>query len=338
MPENILTLRYMGEGRATFRAQILTWYHTQGRKLPWRGESDPYRVWLAEVMLQQTRVEQMKPYYARFLSLFPAVEDLAGAPREQVLKAWEGLGYYRRAQNLHRAAQEINRIGWPTDYVGWRHLPGVGDYTAAQVAAVLLKLPIGAVDGNIRRVYSRLFAQTHLSPRQLQDIANFYVDPRAPGDFNQALMDLGALVCTPKNPQCLLCPVQSLCQGAGDPTKFPSPKAKTPLLERYFFVVCAQREGQIAIRQRPDQGLLGGLWELPNIQVPDRKTLVPNFFNTSYCTTITHGYTHFRAVFLVYRGDLAPEIAAGCCWVDWSTLTQYPFSRGFQKILQALSP
>lgn len=311
-----------------WRQDLLAWYRCHGRDLPWRRDPQPYPVWLSEIMLQQTRIDQMLPYYGRFLERFPTVADLAAADLSEVLKQWEGLGYYSRARNLHRAAQQIARQGWPLDYAGWYRLPGVGPYTARAVTSVLYALAVGAVDGNIRRVYSRFFAE----PRVLQTLADQRVDPQVPGDFNQALMDLGATVCTPRQPHCGSCPLAKNCQALAQNriAEFPPVKTRKPLPERIFLVVVPLGSGGVWLTQRPARGLLGGLWELPNRAVQaaitaeqDYDGLIPQ----RRLGQVVHTYTHFRAVFEVWAGQGNEP------WVPWSAVPSYPISRGFRRVL-----
>ncbi|MFN8454597.1 MAG: A/G-specific adenine glycosylase, partial [Anaerolineae bacterium] len=205
---------------AHLRSQLLTWYHHNRRDLPWRGETDPYRIWISEVMLQQTQVTTVIPYYYRFLQRFPTLADLAAASLPEVLKVWEGLGYYARARNLHRAAVEIvakygGRL--PHTYAELRRLPGFGDYTAGAIVSIAFGQAVPALDGNVKRVLARLLAwqeEVTRGPaaRRLRDFAAELVDPQAPGDWTQAVMELGAVICVPQNPKCLLCPVNELCQ------------------------------------------------------------------------------------------------------------------------------
>ncbi len=320
------------------RAALLAWYDDHQRVLPWRGSGDPYCVWLSEVMLQQTQVAQVIPYYARFLSRFPTLATLAKADLTAVLQVWQGLGYYTRARNLHQTAQQIEVTGWPQTYAGWRALPGVGDYTARAVTAIILNLPLGAVDGNIRRVYSRLTAQPQFTVRQLQLLADIWVDAQRPGDFNQALMDLGSLICTPRQPQCEVCPIQSFCLGyaQGLVAQLPAKKIKPIRPQRHFLVLLVIENDQILLHQRPPSGLLGGLWELPNQEVGDVIALGKNLYGLIpevALSTIKHNYTHFQAVFHTYTGHFDPETQANYQWVTRSDLINYPMSRGFQKIL-----
>ncbi|RMF05515.1 MAG: A/G-specific adenine glycosylase, partial [Chloroflexi bacterium] len=210
----------LAEHNPAIRAELLRWYRRNGRALPWRDETDPYRIWVSEVMLQQTQVATVVPYYHRFLARFPTVEALAAASQEQVLKLWEGLGYYARARNLHRAAREIvekwsGRL--PQSGAQLRTLPGFGEYTAAAVASIAFGEPVAAVDGNVKRVLARLFAvETDVTrnpgARHIGQAAQQLLESRHPGDWNQAVMELGATVCTPTSPRCAGCPLRKWCR------------------------------------------------------------------------------------------------------------------------------
>ena len=260
---------------------LLAWYDAVRRDLPWRHTRDPYRIWLSEIMLQQTRTETVKSYYNRFLALFPTVADLAHAPQEQVLKAWEGLGYYSRARNLQRAAQEIVRSyngQLPASYDLLKKLPGIGDYTAGAIASIAFDLPVPAVDGNVLRVLTRVLAcpddialpATKETFRQLL----LPVEPTpGAGAFNQALMELGAVVCLPNSPpQCLVCPLQGLCLAhqQGRETDFPvkSPKKARRIEQRTLLLFsCTFPEGKrILLHRRPEKGVLRGMWEFPALE------------------------------------------------------------------------
>ncbi len=330
-----------------FRSTLLDWYTDTQRVLPWRISQDPYRVWLSEIMLQQTRVEQAIPYYERFLTQFPAVQALAEADLQEVLKAWEGLGYYSRARNLHQAARAIHTQGWPQDYQGWRSLSGVGEYTARAVGSIVLGLPLGAVDGNVRRVYSRLLGIETFRPQELQALADSLVDPVQPGAFNQALMDLGSSLCTPQNPRCLLCPVRDFCEGfaQGRVDELPAKVQKPVVPHRQFLVIFHETSAGLYIRKRPEKGLLGGLWELPNLEIDlatgseilsgvEVQGLIPNILQTK----VEHRYTHFQSTLWVYTGHLSAGLQSACALASWKELEQYPFSRAFQKVFERLGP
>lgn len=253
---------------------LLRWYDQSARVLPWREDPTPYRVWVSEIMLQQTRVEAVRPYYERFLEAFPTVEALAGAPEDRLLKQWEGLGYYNRARNLQRAAQVIvERYGGqvPASFEELRSLPGIGDYTAGAVASIAFQILVPAVDGNVLRVISRVLCRYDniLDPRVKRRTERELrqVLPRRVGDFNQSLMELGALVCLPGGPpKCLVCPLRQVCRGRAQGVAEELPvkaKAKPRRREDRTVFLLVSREGRLALSRRPDQGLLAGLWELP---------------------------------------------------------------------------
>lgn len=251
----------------TFSDTLLIWYDENRRPLPWRESRDPYRIWLSEIMLQQTQAETVKGYYARFLDRFPTVFDLAQAPEDDVLKLWEGLGYYSRARNLHRAAKmvasEMNGV-FPGNAEGLRKLPGVGPYAANAIASITADECVPALDGNQARVLSRILAHEDVikTPFDLKDRAMELMHPDRPGDYNQALMDLGAGICTPRNPKCGLCPVAGFCAAlkADACEDFPRKAPPIPKREQDICVVIAIHRGRILLHRRP-KGLLGGLYE-----------------------------------------------------------------------------
>ena len=256
---------------------LLAWYRSRARVLPWRQQPTPYRVWISEIMLQQTRVEAVKPYFDRFLAALPTVQSLADTPEDVLLKLWEGLGYYNRARNLQKAAQRVVADfggALPADYDALLTLPGIGPYTAGAIASIAYGIAMPAVDGNVLRVVSRILASPHdiAEPSvkeavfaRLQEI----LPPDAPGDFNQALMELGATVCLPKSAaRCADCPVASLClakaQDAVAALPVKAPKKARRVEEKTVFLLLAG--GRAALRKRPKRGLLAGLWELPHAE------------------------------------------------------------------------
>ena len=251
------------------RAALLEWFAAARRDLPWRsvdaaGRRDPYRVWVSEVLLQQTQVARGRVYFERFLAAFPTVQALAAAGQEAVLKAWEGCGYYARARNLHRAAQQVAAEGIPGDYDGWRALPGIGPYTAAAIASLAYGERRAVLDGNVRRVLARLHAVAEPGERWAQAAADELLDPVFPGDWNEALMDLGATVCTPANPDCPACPLRGHCAAyaLGDPACYPAPKRRAAVREvRAVALLIGNRER--AYLEQRHGSLLGGLWGLP---------------------------------------------------------------------------
>ena len=250
----------------SFAEDLLKWYDAHARSLPWRGQRDPYRVWLSEVMLQQTRAETVKGYYARFLDRFPTVFDLAAAPENDVLKLWEGLGYYSRARNLHAAAKRVTEAGgaFPGDAAGLLRLPGIGPYAANAIASIAYGEAVPALDGNQARVLARVLAWEPAlrTPFDLLDPARELLPADRPGDYNQALMDLGTAVCTPKQPKCGECPVAVHCRALAEDAAadFPRKLPPVPKVEQAWTIVLMTVNGRMLVRKRP-KGLLGGLYE-----------------------------------------------------------------------------
>lgn len=261
-----------------FSTELLAWYRLQKRDLPWRLNRDPYRVWVSEIMLQQTRVDTVIPYYLAFMEQFPTVSALAEAPEEEVLKRWEGLGYYSRARNLQAGAKKVmEQYGGiiPDDYAAVSGLKGVGPYTSGAIMSIAFNRPYPAVDGNVMRVLSRYFCLeddiAKPSTRTgIEKLAGALIPDGAAGDFNQALMELGALVCTPKSPGCLTCPVMELCAGriAGKETVLPIKTKAKPPRDEYRAAVIVEHGGKVLVRQRPNTGLLAQMWELPHVLLP----------------------------------------------------------------------
>lgn len=249
---------------------LLEWYRLNKRELPWRGTHDPYRVWVSEIMLQQTRVEAVKGYYERFLTRFPTAAALAHAEEDDVLKAWEGLGYYSRARNLHKAAKRIAEEGFPRDHDGVRSLPGVGDYTAGAICSIAYDLPCPAVDGNVLRILTRLFADganidEPTTKSAFADALREVYPPEA-GDFCQALMELGAIVCVPNGePMCGACPWSELCRAhlQGREGEFPVRNEKRARKVVPMSVFVLESGGMYALEKREGKGLLAGLWQFP---------------------------------------------------------------------------
>jgi A/G-specific adenine glycosylase len=254
-------------------AALLAWYRRHARRLPWRGHPDPYAVWISEVMLQQTRVETVIPYFEAWMRRFPGVRVLAGASVQEVLRAWEGLGYYRRAVNLHRAARQILTTGagrWPQTASEWRALPGIGDYTAAAIAALAFGQDEIALDGNLRRVLARWIdlpvdVRSAQGEKRLLAAARSQLPAGKAAAFNQALMDLGAVICTPRAPACEMCPVSSGClaRRRGTQGQRPVRAGRGRVPHRIVAAAVLRRNGRVLIARRPEGGLLGGLWEFP---------------------------------------------------------------------------
>lgn len=262
-----------GAHTGPFRARLLAWYDAHARDLPWRESRDPYRIWLSEIMLQQTRVAAVISHYHEFLRRFPTVEKLAAARESSVLAAWSGLGYYRRARMLHAAAKVIAgelRGEFPRTVDGLRQLPGIGRYTAAAIASIAFDEPVAVVDGNVERVLRRFFAR-NLSQEGVWQAAEGLLDRSRPGDFNQAMMELGATVCTPRAPACLACPVVELCATRGE---HPLAAKTPPQKKREIHFALARRNGSVFLTRRPhDARLMASMWELP--EIPDRRVRTP---------------------------------------------------------------
>ena len=308
---------------AMFEA-LIPWYEAHKRELPWRQDKEPYHVWLSEIMLQQTRVEAVKEYYRRFLTTLPTIADLAEAPEEQILKLWEGLGYYNRVRNLQKAAQTIcaDYAGvFPSEYAQIRSLSGIGDYTAGAIASICFDAPTPAVDGNVLRVYSRLLAddanidlQT-TKKRITRKLQETY--PRKnPGIATQALMELGATVCVPNGaPRCDVCPVAEICQARKQDTwrdlPVRSEKKKRKIVDKTVFVLLT--EDTVALHKRSASGLLAGMWEFPNVDVKlDKQEAVTQvtgwqtepvdlLMQTSYTHIFSHVEWHLTAYYIRCR-------------------------------------
>ena len=252
-----------------FHSKLLNWYDTHARDLPWRQDRNPYRVWVSEIMLQQTRVAAVIEHYHEFLRRFPTVQKLASARESSVLAAWSGLGYYRRARMLHAAAKVVARERdgkFPESSQEWRTLPGIGRYTAAAIASIALAEPVAVVDGNVERVLQRLTGKP-ISGEQFWTLAETLLDRSRPGDFNQAMMELGATVCTPRAPSCLMCPLLESCATRGESASLGKGSRQN---KRDIHYALSRRNGSIFLTQRPaDACLMAGMWELPEIPGPE---------------------------------------------------------------------
>lgn len=256
-----------------FTTSIVNWFKDNRRALPWRETKDPYAIWLSEVILQQTRIAQGRAYWEKFITTWPTYESLAGASEDEVLKAWQGLGYYSRARNLHAAAQQLVALGgFPITYKAIRQLKGVGDYTAAAIASIAFGEPVAVVDGNVYRVLSRYFGidtpiDTTQGKKEFAALAQELLYTQDPSGYNQAIMDFGAILCTPANPLCHQCPLIDTCRAYQQQTiaLLPVKAKKIKQTERHFHYVCILHEDEIAIHQRGGGDIWQGLWELPDL-------------------------------------------------------------------------
>ena len=333
---------------------LLDWYDTEGRSLPWRirpeeraaGQvADPYAVWLSEIMLQQTTVPHATPYWRKFLAAFPTVIELANADRDRVLTMWAGLGYYARARNLHKCAGVIrDEYGgaFPQTEAELLKLPGIGPYTAATIAAICFDEATNIVDGNVERVVSRIFKIEALLPKarpEYRRIAGKLASPKRAGDYGQALMDLGATVCTPRSPKCSDCPWQNFCEGFKDKsqTDYPKKAKKAKLPVRYGSAFVLKSGEAVLLRRRPDKGLLGGMMGFPGTEWGEKPSSpllsAPEARNWEKCQgEVKHIFTHFELRLDVYRADTQDKLLNGV-WAGLDVINDYALPTVMKKVL-----
>lgn len=344
---------------------LLNWYTQNSRTLPWRADPNPYAVWVSEVMLQQTRVETVIPYFERWMERFPTPEALASASQEEALVVWEGLGYYSRARSLHQAARLIQaEYGGqiPGDVETLRRLPGIGPYTAAAIASISFGQDEAALDGNIRRVLARVFdvrqpARSPEGERRLWALAAEHLPPGRAGDYNQALMDLGSAVCTPRRPDCPGCPLRGICRARELGVQEQRPVASVSRGQPHYTVTAAviHRNGAVLIARRPENGLLGGLWEFPGGKVMEGEDL-PTCLRREikeelgvdvevgeHLGVYRHAYTHFRVTLhafhcLLPAGEPYPIQASDIRWVKPTELAAFPMGKIDRRISKDLLP
>jgi len=344
-------------------ARLLRWYAANGRRLPWRGKKSPYQVWVSEIMLQQTRVDAVVPYYRRWMKRFPTVTSLAQASQRDVLRQWEGLGYYARARNLHQSAKVV-----VDEYLGRlpsrRHdllaLPGIGDYTAGAISSIAFGLDEPVLDGNIRRVLARLFAiaervDSSAGTAILHELAVAHLPRGRAGEFNQALMDLGATVCLPARPRCGICPLASVCEAnrLGMQGKFPILRPRQRIPHLALGAVVALDRKRVLIARRQSKGLLGGMWEFPTASLGSeagpRGSFEPQFVKELHknyglrlgrhrpLITIEHAYSHFRVTVQAYRCKIRPfRPRPGMRWTSIRDLSRFPMGRVDRQIADKL--
>ena len=344
--------------------RILSWYARHKRDLPWRKTRNPYFIWISEVMLQQTQVDTVIPYYQRFLRQFPTMEALAKASLQEVLKAWENMGYYARARHLHAAAREVvNRMGGkiPKTWDEIIRLPGIGTYTASAILSFAFDKKFPTVDGNARRVLCRLYAiqepiDENRTQKKINELAMKMIPSEDPASFNHGIMELGATVCKPQRPLCNICPLQDLCLAfqKGLPGTLPITRKRKPLPHKEMTAaVIRDKRGRILMVQRPNKGLLGGLWKFPGGERAPDETLQQGLRRRVWeelgigirvgepLTSVDHAYTHFRITlhaFQCVRRNGKPR-AIGCDKVQWvkpDRLVDFPFSRADRKVIAAL--
>lgn len=337
--------------------RLLAWYRVNKRILPWRDHPDPYAVWVSEIMLQQTRVETVVDYFTRWMSAFPTVNALAQADEQEVLNLWEGLGYYSRARNLHKAARFVvdeYDSQLPEDEKELQNLPGIGRYTAAAIASMAFGRDSAALDGNIRRVYTRLFdiaepIGTTKTEKLLWEMAEELLPRGNAGDYNQALMDLGAIICTPKSPKCDDCPLREGCKanavGTVDLRPVRQAKKAAPHVVHAGAVIVAK--GRVLLAQRPKEGLLGGMWEFPNGRVSghpaeDLADVIWSAYQVKVrvldrLVVVNHAYTHFKITEHAFFAEmLASSQRENLRWVAVADLGDYPMGKVDRKIAEAV--
>ena len=303
------------------KKRLSLWYSKNKRLLPFRNSKEPYKIWLAEIMLQQTQMATVIPYFNRWINHFPNLQNVAEAQLSELLKLWEGLGYYARCRNFHKAAIIINRDHngkIPDDWETFRSLPGVGDYTAAAVLSISYSLPYVVIDGNVKRVMARVLGRKKLSTRNMSMISNRlnnWIDKENPGDFNQAMMELGAMLCKPKRPKCIVCPLQTVCKAAavGDPARYPG-KIKKAIQPHYITVGgLIWRKNRFYVQKRDEGSMLGGLWEFPGgkvrkdeslevalkTRIKEKLDLTPVILKK--IGSVHHSYSHFSITFHGYH-------------------------------------
>ena len=338
-----------------FSDALLTWYRQSARELPWRGCTDPYAIWVSEIMLQQTRVETVIPYFEKWMQRFPTIRSLADAPQQDVLAAWEGLGYYSRARNLQHAAQIVvaqHNGALPGDVKALQRLPGIGRYTAGAIASIAFGLDEPVLDGNVRRVLARVHnlqepARSPGGEARLWALASEHLPPGQASDYNQSLMDLGASICTPHSPNCTNCPVASFCQAyaLGVQEQRPILPARPAIPHYTVTAAVIERNGKVLIAQRPQQGLLGGLWEFPGGKQQPEETLPDCLMREiteelgvsvdigSSFGVYRHAYTHFRVTLHAFCCNLAegsqpqPLQVQELRWVYPVELMDYPMGK-----------
>jgi A/G-specific adenine glycosylase len=336
---------------------LLKWYDQHKRILPWRDHPDPYAVWVSEIMLQQTRVETVVAYFEKWMRLFPTVHALAKASERDVLNAWEGLGYYSRARNLHKAAKTVSEKfngDLPRNLDALRSLPGIGRYTVGAIASMAFGMDEPTLDGNLRRVFSRLydvteFADSPVGEKNLWELAAQNLPKGRAGDYNQALMDLGATICIPKNPRCLICPLMKICKaresGAQDARPVLKPKKKIPHYLQAAAVIV--QRGRVLMCQRPSAGLLGGMWEFPNARVEsDPAGELTEAIRAAYqikvkqknaLGVINHAYTHFKVTVHVFSCEaISLPDAVKLKWLRVGKLSEYPMGKIDREVARLL--
>ena len=326
----------------SFTTIILQWFRVHGRELPWRQTRDPYAVWLSEIILQQTRIDQGRPYWERFMSRWPTVEMLASASEDEVLRQWQGLGYYSRARNLHAAARQIVAAGgFPKTIDGLRALKGVGDYTAAAIGSIAFDLPAAVVDGNVYRVLARHFGidtpiNTTAGKKEFTMLAQSLLPTDSASEYNQAMMDFGAIQCTPSSPLCGQCPLSETCSAfrTGRTATLPVKLKKTEVKERHLTYIYIRCKGQTVLRRRPAGDIWQGLYEPPCMAIDDERLRGKQL--TLLRKNVRHVLTHrvLYADFWLWETNERPPLPEGYFWIDEADIDRYAVPRLVEKMLE----
>ena len=330
-----------------FAAILLQWFKNNGRPLPWRETNDPYAIWLSEVILQQTRIAQGMSYWERFIAQWPTVNDLAAATEDEVLKAWQGLGYYSRARNLHTAAQQVVELGgFPQTFKGLKTLKGVGDYTAAAIASIAFGEPVAVVDGNVYRVLSRYYGITTAidsteGKKEFQTLAQSLLPTNEPADYNEAIMDFGATQCTPTSPHCTTCPLCETCIAFREQrmNELPVKSKKVKQRERHFTYLYIEYEGELAIHQRGAGDIWQGLWELPQAeQLTSSKDSVWGKEALLLRKGVKHILTHqiLLADIYLWQPKARPQLPSDFIWIKRQSLDNYALPRLIEILLKEI--
>jgi A/G-specific adenine glycosylase len=351
---------FQNRDRIAIQKALIGWYRHARRQLPWRQTDDPYRIWVSEVMLQQTRVETVLGYYQPFLNRFPDIQILAASDMDSVLKSWEGMGYYARARNLYLAAKIVvtekeNRI--PSTWKEFRQLPGVGDYIAAAVLSIAFHQAYAVVDGNVKRVLARLAmnetaVNESFAHRVYQKDAQWLLDINHPGTFNQALMELGALICIPATPRCGQCPIVAFCKARKTESisRYPLRRRSKPVPVRHYVAGIVEKNRTVLLARRTEDGLLGGLWEFPGGEVPKgvnaadacrnhiREKMNIEISVDGKAATIRHAYTHFRIILEVFycrytSGRIHRRSHSAHRWIQPEKLPDYPLPKTHHHLI-----
>ncbi|UCE40614.1 MAG: A/G-specific adenine glycosylase [Candidatus Aminicenantes bacterium] len=342
-----------------FQRKLKAWYSAHQRKLPWRETQDPYKIWISEVMLQQTTVQTVIPYYTKWMTFFPDMHTLSKAPLQKVLKVWQGLGYYKRAKNLHQASKIImtNFDGKiPQNYDDLKNLPGLGPYTTAALLSIAFDKPYLTIDANVRRILMRLLKLSRKSTSSIDRKLHCYFSPFLPvksmGIFNQALMELGSLVCRPKNPLCLLCPILEYCRAyeSGKQEVIPIPE-KRSYKKIQAVIGIIEKNNKFLIQKRPSTGLLADLWEFPGGKIEKgekakqalrremKEELGTEIHDLKFLTKVQHSYTQFQVTLHAFACNLKTNpvlIGKRHRWVSLHGMRQLPFPSGSAKVIRFL--